>query len=156
MKPVFQSIVDQDHGDCFRCCIASILEVEADAVPNFVAVERDDFHVYDRWCAENGIALIEIGGRGYPEPPSPLSLFRWDWARGVFCIASLPSQRFPGGWHAVVAQMAPDPEYPQDAVKLRIAHDPNPDNGPYSADEIAKIRTLVFLVPFIPQRSEAS
>jgi len=36
MKPVYQKVVDAVKGDCWRCCIASIFELDVDSVPNFV------------------------------------------------------------------------------------------------------------------------
>lgn len=36
MKPVFQRIYSTTDGDCFAACIASILELPIEDVPNFV------------------------------------------------------------------------------------------------------------------------
>lgn len=36
MKKVYQRIIDPKKGDCFKCCIASLLELDYDEVPNFV------------------------------------------------------------------------------------------------------------------------
>lgn len=43
MKPVMQLVVDKGKGDCWRCCIASILELPAEAVPNFVGDAQPKF-----------------------------------------------------------------------------------------------------------------
>ena len=42
MKRIYQRIVDPERGDCMKCCIASILDLEYDDVPNFV--EYDDWY----------------------------------------------------------------------------------------------------------------
>lgn len=41
MKPVYQTIFDKPHGNCLQACVASILELDLDQVPNFV--ENDDW-----------------------------------------------------------------------------------------------------------------
>lgn len=50
MKPVFQSIHDFKHGDCFRACVASILETPLEEIPNFMRDGRVKFNDYvDEW-----------------------------------------------------------------------------------------------------------
>ena len=39
MKKVYQRIIDPTKGDCFKCCICSLLELDYDEVPNFVEIE---------------------------------------------------------------------------------------------------------------------
>ena len=36
MIPVYQTIVSIEDGDCTRACLASILDLPIDAVPNFI------------------------------------------------------------------------------------------------------------------------
>lgn len=36
MKKVYQRILDPNRGDCFKCAICSILELDYDSVPNFI------------------------------------------------------------------------------------------------------------------------
>ena len=36
MKPVMQRIIDSKNGDCLKCCVASLLELPYEKVPNFV------------------------------------------------------------------------------------------------------------------------
>ncbi len=61
MKPINQSIID---GDCFRACIASILEVELDKIPNFMAAALDGpdfFETYtNRWLETQPFMLIDL------------------------------------------------------------------------------------------------
>lgn len=42
MKPVYQRIVDSKIGDCFKCCICSLLELDYDSVPNFIELEGEN------------------------------------------------------------------------------------------------------------------
>ena len=53
MKKVYQRIIDPKKGDCFKCCIASILELDYDEVPNFVEQE-DWFGAAIDFCKEHG------------------------------------------------------------------------------------------------------
>lgn len=36
MKKVYQRIDDPRHGDCYKCCIAAILDLEYEEVPHFI------------------------------------------------------------------------------------------------------------------------
>lgn len=46
MNKVYQRIDDPRRGDCWKCCIATILGLDYDDVPNFVEFEGD------RWWTE--------------------------------------------------------------------------------------------------------
>jgi hypothetical protein len=157
VKPVFQRIIDQGRGDCWRCCIASILEVEAEAVPNFREIERADWGALERWLAANGLAMLELVPRFVPDDMrgkiGAPDLVRFDYICGAYAIASLPSQRFPGSTHAVVVRFEPWPEHPG-AVRLVVAHDPNPGNEPYDLTQHT-IDVLWFIVPVVPVRRVA-
>jgi len=69
MKPV-DMIVRHDPpasiGDCFRCCIASILELPAEAVPHFMADDwgkTKDFTWFQRlnqWLKARGLTYLEL------------------------------------------------------------------------------------------------
>lgn len=54
MKPVFQRIIDSTKGDCLKCCICSLFELDYDDVPNFVE--------YTRWY-EMLVEFLKV--RGY-------------------------------------------------------------------------------------------
>ena len=56
MKKVYQRIIDPGKGDCFKCCIASLLELDYDEVPNFVEQE-DWFGAAIDFCREHGYDL---------------------------------------------------------------------------------------------------
>ena len=43
MKKVYQRIVDPARGDCYKCCIASILGLEYEDVPNFIEFGEERF-----------------------------------------------------------------------------------------------------------------
>lgn len=56
MKKVYQRIIDPQKGDCFKCCIASLLELDYDEVPNFVE-EQHWFSAAMKFCKEHGYDL---------------------------------------------------------------------------------------------------
>jgi hypothetical protein len=148
MIKVFQQVIDKDKGDCWRACIASILEMKSDDVPNFVGLAKKGFgesasDLAKEWLRERGIVMLECRGRDTKDA------FNWFHLPGVFCIASVPSQKFPGVCtHAVVAQWREHPENP-DCTQIVIVHDPNPGNQPYRVD--VKINGITYLVPIRPR-----
>jgi hypothetical protein len=144
VRPAYQQVLDEGRGDCWRTCIASILELPAEAVPNFRETERDNMHAIEEWFQSNGLALMEVYGR----KECATDLIRFDYICGAYAIASLPSQRFPGKTHAVVVRFEPWPEHPG-AVRLVVAHDPNPGNAPYDLAQ-HKVDLLWFIVPVVP------
>jgi hypothetical protein len=146
VKPVFQQVVDKGKGDCWRCCIASILELPAEAVPNFVGEQRMKFgfmacDLAKRWLNERGLTLLECRNK-------PFDALNWFYLPGVYCIASVPSQRFEKTSHAVVAQWQVDSE-DEHVTSFKIVHDPSPFNKPYPAD--IEPHGLAYIVPFRPQ-----
>jgi hypothetical protein len=102
MIPVTQSRTGED-GTCFRACVASILEVPEDAVPDFGASGGDG-----AWWRD---IQDWLGGAGYAYRRAPVDGARpvgWSTIEGI-------SPR--GGMHACVAK---DGE---------LVHDPHPQDG---------------------------
>lgn len=152
MIKVFQQVICKDKGDCWRACIASILEMKSDDVPNFVALAekgwgKDSHGLAKAWLRERGLVMLECRGR------DPKDAFNWRMIVGAFAIASVPSQMFPKECtHAVVAQWQEHPENP-DCTCLRLVHDPNPKNKPYPVD--VKINGLTYILPVRPKLGTA-
>lgn len=89
-----------EPGDCFRACVASVLDVPIGEVPNFVA-EAAWFRALLDWLAPRGLWFVSM-----PATPAP-------WIPdGVHYIASGPAPR--GVSHAVVMS---------DGL---LVHDPHP------------------------------
>ena len=65
MKKVYQRIHDPRRGDCFKCCIASILELEYDDVPNFIEMGEKWVEETQKFFAQHG---YEWTGRGLYNP----------------------------------------------------------------------------------------
>lgn len=147
MKPVYQKIVDPGRGDCWRCAIASILELNAGDVPNFVGDHLDggepSHTACKKWLGERGLFLLAVNLQN-EEWFDRLDFF---FLEQVYCIMSVPSQRLQGGWHSVVGEF----QIIDGNTELVVAHDPNVNNKEYPAD--IKPRRLQFILPVVPKIS---
>ena len=155
MTPVHQRIVDPERGDCQRAAVASILDLALDDVPEEISGPRQSFVLCD-WLASRGLCAVHLESHRLKPHTNPemlhgrpwdaRELVRWDYVAGAVAIASVPSQRFAGGWHAIVVRFAVQPE---GWVRVECAHDPNPGNAPYDLD-VTEIRALTFILPRPP------
>lgn len=142
MIPIFQQIVDKGRGDCFKCCVASIFELDYDQVPNFIEDPSNWMDLAaNKWLEQFGYKMLSI----IINDKHDIYGIDWILAEGLFCVLSVPSQKFEGGSHAVVGKFTgKDNEY-----RLKIVHDPNAQNVPYSGD--VKISRIRFFVPVNPK-----
>ena len=63
MKPVEQTKFSYPDGNCFAACVASILELSLDEVPDF---RGDDwFEQWQEWLAARNLYLVYLGLPGY-------------------------------------------------------------------------------------------
>lgn len=77
MKPVQQTKFGKPDGNCFAACVASVLELHIDDVPNPKGARW--YLEVSAWLASaHGVTMIDVA---YPVPPSQ----RLD---GVWCIAN--------------------------------------------------------------------
>lgn len=61
MKPQRCIVRRGEHGDCWRACIATILNMPSAEVPNFAAQVGDEMWRATRdWLDERGLALFEM------------------------------------------------------------------------------------------------
>lgn len=64
MKPQRCIAKGQEQGDCWRACVATILNLPATEVPNFVDLGGEDWKAWPKltreWLAERGLALYEM------------------------------------------------------------------------------------------------
>jgi len=59
MKPIYTT----DENDCLRCCLATILELPIEIVPNFFNGYRfhhTQFQAVDKWLTQYGYMTIEL------------------------------------------------------------------------------------------------
>ncbi len=144
MRPVFQRRVVLGSGDCMAACLASLLELTLDDIPDMFVRGREYMgHEVARFLATRGLYPVRVlhPWSGCSEGLS----FDPHLIPGAQFIASVPSQRFHGSYHAVVGELY-RPE--TGGVAWRVVHDPNAGNAPYPAtvDPVA----FTFLVPFKP------
>lgn len=61
MIPVDQTIINFKTGDCYRACIASMLELPISAVPNFMEDGKENFDPkFYRWLISFGIHAMDV------------------------------------------------------------------------------------------------
>ena len=91
MKGVYQTIIDNEKGDCFRACLASIMELPIKTVPNNHESKQAQFFFYNNWLKQFNLqlAFIQFGSMPLPE--------------GCF-ILSVKSVMFPNCTHAVIGK----------------------------------------------------
>jgi len=114
LSRVRQTILEAPHGNALQACVASLLGLPLEAVPNFVATT-------DYWAAM----------RAHAASVGPLTLLKlslddgalpFACSPGTLCVARGASPRGPHG-HVIVAAVAPDGRH------LEEVHDPWPDGG---------------------------
>lgn len=124
MKPV-DMIIKHDpskgiYGDCFRCCIASILELPAIEVPHFMELGEKSADIWypnlNKWLEQRGFGYLEF------EYPEKQPFFSTDLAK-MFNAHYVFSGMSPRDRHATVGRNG------------FMVHDPHPDRtgliGPY-------------------------
>lgn len=145
MKPVEQTIPGPPHGDCFRACVASILELPIEHLPN---PHHPEFHWWDawnEWLQDRGFNLVEWDVPKGGERPDGL---------GVWCPLD-------GFWIATVPSLnvEPDPERPATGRHCivmegqRIAHDPSTAKkrtGWEDGDRVFSATVILPLNPVVP------
>ena len=115
MKPVNQTILDFEHGNCMQACVASILELPLEDVPNFMHYGRDEFNFHlEKFCLSLDLTMID-------------AVFEddgLDLIKHCYTIASGRSPRATEDWH-------------RHAVIWRngcMVHDPHPMNNGLAGD----------------------
>lgn len=129
-------IEGKQRGDCFRACIASILEIPIADVPHFVAIEHDWWGEVQRWLAKWDLfALwIRLGDElalGYP-------------AEETYVILNGNSPRGAGLKHSVVGRI-------KDGWTWEVAYDPHESGDGI----IGPADSAVLFVPMHPERLTA-
>lgn len=112
MKPVFQTEIGGGRGNCVSACVASILELSIEGVPNFRLLSDNPEQVWiemQSWLSKRGLCAIRF--------PAELDKI-WTIPTGTHCILTGNSPNFDNLLHAVVGYVK-DKEW-------KIVHDPNP------------------------------
>lgn len=123
MTPVFQTIVDKDHGNCMQAVIASLFDLPLEEVPNFKAISDDGktnyFMEMMKFYRSRGYSdLCCINKRDDLGKGTELlrKVAKLDGGVNGYIYAGVPSQTFDGVGHAVIVDL-----------DLNIVHDPNPN-----------------------------
>lgn len=122
MKTVDQTVFGDGKGNCFAACVATILELNIESVPNFCALypEADGtwYREFINWLAPRGLAPLTQQFPGDPD-----NFMRWveKCAPKIPWIAGGPTDR---GLHCCVY------------VGPELFHDPNPNHGRKGLDAV--------------------
>lgn len=120
MKPVMQTIMTKGMGNCFPACIASILELNLDDVPNF-------YHEYGASGFEEACSWMQ---KKYNLSIAYIRKFEKDAT--IFSLGSaylIGSGLSPRGLcHSVVFQCLTK-DNGDNKEGFRMVHDPHPDGG---------------------------
>lgn len=109
MKPVMQTVIGTS-GNCMSACLASILELPLEAVPNFCEVGDDDaawWNACRAFLRKYGLGIITLT---FEDPAQWVTL-----GLDGYHIVAGPSPRLEGMHHATVWYNG------------QMVHDPHPD-----------------------------
>jgi len=122
MKAVDQTVLAGDlgpvKGDCFRACVASVLELPIEEVPHFVQESEDWYEMFTEWLSKREMFAIEVK---VSEPPASVVL-----PPDVPCIVSAHGPR--GCMHSVVGRY-------DGGEGIELDHDPHPSRGFFGGND---------------------
>ena len=137
MRQQHQTISDGKTGDCFRACMANVLDLDLDVVPNFCAHE-DWWERTQQWLRGLNLFFCEIESKDGKLPPVP------PLANRSICFAAGVGPR--GIRHAVLCR------YRRNRKKkehwLELEHDPHPSGA--GIDKIDIVGWLMVIDPSRP------
>lgn len=134
MKPIDQVIFDPGKGDCMAACIASILELPLDAVPNLSNLPKWNWtSIFISFMYHFG---WEFEGMGYS------SSINADEGIHGYYIAGVPSANFKDCEHAIVI----------DRTGLCV-HDPSPKKQ-YQGVNVIEEEKLIDFYSFVKREDE--
>lgn len=120
MKKVYQTKFGKG-GNCFPACLASILEIDIEKVPNFQEPVGEWYIKYKQWLNQFGLDLVGVTN--------------WDnWPEGRPKVFSIVSGMGPRGLQHSVIYFDGD-----------MVHDPHPEGG-----GVKDITDWIYLVPKFP------
>lgn len=102
MKPVYQTKFGNKEGNCFAACLASLLEIELDTVPDFYKLYRSAWYIeFQNWLQQFDLTAVT-----FDELPT-------GWPLNLYYLVGGESER--GILHSCVARSG------------EIVHDPYPN-----------------------------
>lgn len=119
MKPLHQTVTEPGKGNCLAACIASILEVPIEAVPDLDCGR--DIAALKAFLATRNLAPIWIH--------APDLQRRYVGLDPCYCVLIGPSPRRPGVMHAVVGSPM--------GYGYSFVHDPHPSGTFIAGDPVS-------------------
>lgn len=55
------------EGNCFPACLASILEIPIEGIPNFQSENGEWYFNYKKWFRRRGLDLLALNGNSWPK-----------------------------------------------------------------------------------------
>lgn len=131
MKPVMMLVQNQRNGDCFRACLASILEYPIECIPNFgMYNDVTWFKEAAKWLGETlGLGLLAVD----PNDTNTYHILMLMFDRETYYVAC---GKGPRGPHACVGRCG------------KIVHDPSPLGGDLESHDL-----WMFLVMLNPAKA---
>lgn len=120
MRKVFQSNVDQGTGDCARAVMASLFDKELEEMPAFFPDHTQSYEIVNYYKSLGYTpTFFNRKPKNYRLQSGELcptieEVAKFDGGINGYFYASVPSQTFENGSHAVVVD-----------INLNIVHDPN-------------------------------
>lgn len=127
VKPQTQTIFGSENGNCFAACVASILNLPVEEVPNFCALENWVERTND-WLAPRGFFFLSVS---IPEEEAVL----------------LHLKR--AGYHLIMGEAARGCLHSVVGFAGRTIHDPHPSGG-----GLQRAIEYGFLIPLDPSKQE--
>jgi len=122
MKPVYQTIYGRPNGNSFAACVASILEMNLEDVPNFCAGDNPRWmNDLNKWLYQFGLGALTVAFQG----EIPIE-------KGWCCAGG---HSHTGVMHAVVMK------------DMKMVHNPHPGWG-----ELIDIVDYTFFIALNPPR----
>jgi len=103
MKPVYQTLFGEPHGNCLQAAVASMLDLELNEVPNFMEADGDAwFDALTDFLSEHGLYALRLNAAPHCVPhgyhlmsgPSPRGPF---WHELVGYRGKAVHDPYPGG-----------------------------------------------------------
>jgi hypothetical protein len=116
MTPVFQKVIDKEHGDCMQATVASLFDLSIENVPEFIKLGGEWFDSMSSIYKDKGYSLCCFNPRKNIERTK--EVLKADKGVGGYWAASVASVHFGDGvTHSVIID-----------ENMNVVHDPNPNN----------------------------
>lgn len=133
MKPVYQTRYKRGEGNCLPACIASILEVPIESIPDFCSLPGYWATRLFEWCEKQGLLFL------YWDHADNVPLF----CNNAYLILSLELEGIKDEHHAVVGKTSRIDCEDGWQWQTHIIHDPNE----YGIPPIKRVVSYILIAP---------